>query len=503
MKRTLELAACDLRGHVRARGWVAARGALVLLLLVGLPFAMRESSRIGAAGLTFFRLLVVLDVAFLTAIAIGPFASSLAEEKEGDTLGVLRLAGLSPGGIVLAKVLGLLAATLLLLAVQTPFGVLATSLGGLGHSQVAGVLTILVGYTVAAQGIALAAAGWSRDPKQAGTRTGQALAVWLLLPWLVDAVIAWLRALATPAGGGGGPASTAVTVPSSLESLASTLHGISPLSHALDVLAGPGRFVWPPVVLCGATALLGYALAVAGVARGAGRPPAAERRRRLPRIVGVRTRALVWKEENFLLGGARRRRVRRWAYIGLFALLGVLSFDPRGGWLGTWSTLGTLVFFVAAFLETGVAASHLYREELRERTLFGLLLLPLPPMTWAAAKAEGALRVAHVPLVLLGVSLALGIMFGEPQVGALLAGVGVAVVTINLTLYLSLWLPRGAFVVSAALMLFPAMLLLVSGPAQLAFCCGCAYVAGPLAIVFVGWLQVQIGKRLRVLGAQA
>ncbi|HLU39840.1 MAG TPA: ABC transporter permease, partial [Planctomycetota bacterium] len=158
MNVALDLALRGLRQHLRAPGWVAARATLALLLMFAVVVTAAGRGAVGASGLDLFSALVTIDFLFLAAIAIGPSSSALAEEREGDTLGVLQLAGLSPGAILFAKAGGLFASTMLLLVVQVPFATLATVLGGIDARQVATVFVLLLSTLFGAQGIALACA---------------------------------------------------------------------------------------------------------------------------------------------------------------------------------------------------------------------------------------------------------------------------------------------------------------------------------------------------------
>lgn len=483
--------------HVGDRGWVLGRATLVLALIASLLIGVASSGQVGAAGLNLLGTLLVVDFGFVTATAVGPFASGLAEEKEGDTLGVLRLAGLSPGAIVASKALGLLASALLLLLVQVPFAILATTLGGVGRAHVATAFVTLFAYTLASQGVALAVAARAQTSKQAGTRTAWILASWLLLPLLLEAASAWAAAVAT----GGSPKGS----PGVLATLAEGARQASPLFAALPAADLPA----PPLLtsaawLCLAIAALGFALAVHGIARAPaqGRAPRRPRSRR-PRVHGLRTQALVWKEENFLLGGAAGQRRRAAVYVVAVLLIGLLTYDPRGGWLATWSSLSLQAFFVIAYIELGMAASHLYRDELRERTLFGLALLPIPPMTWAAGKAQGVLRVARVPLWAMLIAYFTNRLFaGRTFPGWIFAAVGFGFLAVNLTLFLSLWLPRGAFLVATALVALPAAMVTAGGATGELFTFCSVYIGGPLALGLLGWLQVQIGRRLRELATR-
>ncbi|MEZ5966756.1 MAG: hypothetical protein R3F56_23155 [Planctomycetota bacterium] len=493
MNKTADLALRNLRTHVQAPSWVLGRAALAASLLTALSFGAAGSGRVGAAGLNVFRGLLWIDFAFVTMVAIGPFASALAEEREGETLAVLRLAGLQPLAIVASKALGLFGSTLLLLAVQVPFAVLATALGGVSVRQVATAFVTLAAYTIGAQGVALCMAARATGAKQAGSRTAWTLGLWLLAPQILGVLASWLVAVGAARGVGSGPLADWIDL----------AHLASPLTAALPKTGQPAPqlfspFTWIALVV----GLVGFGLAVNGIARE--ETPREPRRARWhrPRVHGTRSAALVWKEENFLLGGKPAQQRRAIAYVVLFLSIGLFTFDLRGGWISTWSHACFVAFATIAYVEASVAASHLYRDELRERTLFGLALLPIPPITWATAKVRGAMRAMRGPLIAAGVALVMGQLSGNPGVIWLALTVFPAIVSLNLTLFLSLWLPRGSFIVAAVLTALPLTMVASAGRARDVMACGLFYVGGPLAIAFVGWLQARIGHRLRQLATQ-
>ncbi len=486
---------------MRAQEWVLARAALTALLIVALAVACGGAARLGAPGRSLFVALVFLDFVFLTAIAIGPFASALAEEKEGDTLGVLRLAGLTPTAIVGAKAGGLLASTLLLLLIQVPLAILATTLGGVSGRQVIAAFVTLVCYTIAAQGIALACAARANTPKGAGHLVAWILSTWLLLPTALASLLTMVGYWTGGAGGGRAGAGS-----SRVQDALDLLHLVSPFSVAFAGLERPSPPLTPIVVwICLALAPIAFALAVLSLGqKRVASSPESRRHLRRPRPLGLRTLALVWKEENFLLGGRAAMRRRTIGYGVIWLALGVLTYDPRGGWFGSWGTVGVQVFLLAALLEAGVAASHLYRDEVRDRTLFGLALLPVPPATWAMGKARGALRALRAPTWPLAASCA-WVVLGRPALIvplpiALMAWFCLGALVVNGTLFLSLWLPRGAFPAAAAAVLIPSGIFAWSPAIEVACCF--FYVAPVTVLVVVSWLQVAIGRRLRLLAAR-
>lgn len=500
MRVALDLARRALQLDLRDPAWVVGRGALAAALLLALVVATTASARVGAAGLTFFRGLVYLDFAFVAGLAVGPFSSALSEEKAGDTLGVLRLAGLSPSGVLAAKATGLLGSALLLLAVQLPFAMLGTTLGGVSRAQVAAAFVHLGCFMCAAQALALWLAARSVNPRAASFATGAVLGVWLFAP----TVVAMFGGAMTTAGGTGG--------------VAETLASWSPLHAALPRSTLPA----PPLLtfsawLCLCLAPPFYVLAARALGRASvvteqptRRPPVlvhTRAGRSVRRRPGRRTAALRWKEEHYVVGGPLGMRRRVWLYGALWLSLAPLCYDPRGDSLLAWGGTGLVTFLAIALVEAGWVSSILFRQEIQERTLFGLALLSLPPSTWAVAKASGALLAQRVPACYAAASFLLIVVAHPGALAVVPVAVGawvlVGLLVVYGTLFMSLWLPRGAFLASLALVGVPAWMIATFGKELFAvFACFSYYVL-PIAILgAVSSLQVAMGKRLRVLAAQ-
>ena len=83
--------------------------------------------------------IIVLQMLAITFIGLSYFASAIAEEKEEQTLGLLRMTDLNPLSILLGKSTSRLCGALLLLAAQFPFTIFAVTLGGVSLWQIAAV----------------------------------------------------------------------------------------------------------------------------------------------------------------------------------------------------------------------------------------------------------------------------------------------------------------------------------------------------------------------------
>ena len=118
---------------------------------------------------------------FVTLLGGMYFSTAIVEEKEEQTLPLLRMTGTTPAAILLGKSIPRLTSVLLFLLVVTPFLFLSVTLGGvLMHSMLMAVLGILT-YAVMFSQIGLLTSVISGDAQRAAAR---ALVIWGLLEFL-------------------------------------------------------------------------------------------------------------------------------------------------------------------------------------------------------------------------------------------------------------------------------------------------------------------------------
>ena len=129
----------------------------------------------GAPGLVFLQSATWLQAVFLTISGLGYFASAITEEKEEETLGLLRMTNLNPLSILLGKSTSRLCGALLLLAAQVPFTLMAVTLGGVSSGQVFAAYATLGAYTFLLCNLALLASVIARRTGGAALLTGTAL----------------------------------------------------------------------------------------------------------------------------------------------------------------------------------------------------------------------------------------------------------------------------------------------------------------------------------------
>ena len=146
--RSIRLDARGVKGH-------AYRIAFALFIYFGLLNAYLTSLAFGAPGLRFFSSICYLNLFFIFLAGCSFFATAVTEEKEEGTLGLLKMAGMSRGAILLGKSTSRLLSSMLLLVIQFPFLLLAITLGGVLYGQVAAAAVTLMSFLAFTANVAL------------------------------------------------------------------------------------------------------------------------------------------------------------------------------------------------------------------------------------------------------------------------------------------------------------------------------------------------------------
>lgn len=142
LQKTFALLHRSLRTDVRLLRTHLFRAALLGFILFWLVEWSGWATS-GAPGLQLFEWLAWCNFWFITAAGILYFSSAITEEKEEQTLGLLRLAGINPPALLLGKWLPRIIGALLLVAIQFPFTLLSITLGGvLIHQVIAAYCTL-------------------------------------------------------------------------------------------------------------------------------------------------------------------------------------------------------------------------------------------------------------------------------------------------------------------------------------------------------------------------
>jgi hypothetical protein len=362
----------SLREDARGRATYWTRGGLGCFLLLILFSFAAGNNWTNAPGREFFTGIIVFQMVAVTFVGLSYFASAVAEEKEEQTLGLLRMTGLSPLSILLGKSTSRLCGALLLLAGQFPFTIFAVTLGGVSLRQIVAAYCTFGAFIFLLCNVALLGSVFAR--RTAGAAAFCVVVIALLLGlgpllWTVPAV--WRDFL------GIGPA---------LDRVADVLWRATPVARLMEVL-GTGYSGAAAGWQVASNLALGigcFLLAWAAFERFCDRAPdgAASSAPSQRRFFGLRLsrpprpwkNALLWKDFYYLCGGHAAFALRTLAY----GCAAIPFFLPKGTWTtfgvftGIFSTVAPFIFSIDA----AIMAARIFRTELRDQTWSALAMLP-------------------------------------------------------------------------------------------------------------------------------
>ena len=404
----------SVREDARARLPPILRAALVLVILLILWANERDFTRRTAPGREFLGMVLFANLGLIAIATLGIFSSAITEEKEDQTLTLLRMTRLSPLAILFGKGTSRLLLAALLLAAQIPFTLLAVTLGGVSLEQVFQGYAVLGATLFFLCNLALLCSVLCRTTLRSGIWTGVLAAIlFVVLP-----IICATTALRNSSPGSFSPQtawqyfSVGVVEANPVYALAmliiERMPSMNVASH-LWINLGAGA-------LCFLLAWLAFdrCCANAGEEIVQRRKGGASRARRRPSC----KRALVWKDFHFTLGGLRGLLIR----LGICALIfgGVYAFERwvAHGWnpdservLRDTGQL-TMVFALIYFgLDTSLLASRLFGDERRHLTLGTLMTLPKTTGWMIRQKLRACFPAILPSAVLFGTGFGLWIEF--------------------------------------------------------------------------------------------
>ncbi len=506
MTRGLRLDSRMLRSHL-------FRLLFVVIILLALNLSHWSGLFVGAPGLMFFQYMAFLNVAFITLAAVSFFATSITEEKEEETLGLLKMAGINAFSILFGKSMPRLIVALLLLSVQFPFTLLAITLGGVTLHQVFATYFALLAYLFLTANLGLLC---SVVRKRSSAASG--LATSILFLYLAGVPIAqqFLGALIAEWG---------LTAGWQV-SLQVTLQGVYSSSIIARLLAIMTTGFNDPLVsvqvagnsilgvLCFALSWLLFDVCTRE------QKPITEKRtwsfRRTSLLGGLGTGrawrlAVLWKEFHFAAGGR----------IGLFIKFLIYPAVAVGVYLLTAAAtqsrfkateLGVAALFLTIpglLIEASIYASRIFHAEVKWRTLPALMMLPQSTARIAYSKVAGCL-IGLLPATFWSLVAAkvAGAEFGNlvaefrDEPGAWFVAFQF-ILFLHLTAYLSLTIKWGALPLSFAIVYiaisccsFP-VLGVVAGPGE-----GVFGFFSFVELVVIAALHPLIGYRLQEVAAQ-
>jgi ABC-type transport system involved in multi-copper enzyme maturation permease subunit len=382
MRALFALFVRSLREDARARLPPILRAALILVILLILWANESDFARRTAPGREFLGMVLFANLGLIAIAAPGIFASAITEEKEDQTLMLLRMTRLSPLAILLGKSTTRLLGALLLLAVQIPFTLLAVTLGGVSTSQVLSAYAVLCATTFLLCNLALLCSVVCRNGIRAGVCTGAVCAlVFVVLP--IVCIATSLRRL-----------NFGSLVPVTAWAHFSTRLVESNPAYTLSVLlfksskAAPITSHVATNLVAGTACFLVAWLVFDRFCAGGEEIAASGRKRKGWRIFSRRRprpsvrRPVAWKDFHFLNGGWRgmllRLAVCALLFFAVYAFMRwVDESSPQTAYFWRNVGEGTMNLGLCAFaLDASLTASRTFGEERRHLTLHSLATLP-------------------------------------------------------------------------------------------------------------------------------
>lgn len=480
----------SLREDTRGKSTYWARAGLAAFMLVVMVMAAFARARGGAPGLVFLQGAMWLQTVFLTIAGLAYFGSAITEEKEEETLGLLRMTNLSPLAILLGKSTSRLGGALLLIAAQLPFTLMAVTLGGVSPGQVFAAYATLGAYAFLLCNLALLASVIAPRTAIAAVLTGAAL-------WGLGAAVE--------------------NIPD--------MKGWSPFQRFDEIFETgfQGAAVGRQVIGNAALGLVFFLLAWGFFERFCGGRQGSSlnlgtlwRRRFHGWFAPGRPqafRALAWKDFHFLHGGRFVVVAKAAVCVILLAVVGkdeIRGSDDLSGPEVPLTLFGCGLLWLIA--EAAFAASRICACEVRDRTLSSLALLPHNLPVTMSAKISAFWPAAIPALGLIGLSLVAaflvaltssravemlsgmaGVMiFGSIALGYVFA---MSYLGVHLTAYLSLRMKRGAL---------PLAIIICLAASVFAIIPLIGWYGVPVAAVVIGHsLRAKIFQRLEDLAAES
>lgn len=403
MRPLLALFTRSLREDLRGRAVYLLRCGLVMLILFFLWQTHQMQQWAGAVGRTFFTAVLWIDLFFLAVVGLSYFASAIAEEKDENTLGLLRMTDLNSLAILLGKSTSRMCGALLLIAAQLPFMLLAVTMGGLDVRQVLAGFALLLSSTFFIANLALIGSVACARTASATGLTAAALAVFVFAPgmlnfgvyafdhageWLGQSLEGWTNA--TPIF--------------RLQQITATgFHG--------SVL---GWHFAANLILGGVCFFIAWAL-FDRCAESDGGPdptllPATSAQAAIHRYGRPGKHALSWKDFHFIAGSYRGMIIKGMlgTLVGMLFLSSVGTVSPQRAL----EQIGAPLFFAGALslvLSLAFSASRIFKSERRDQTLSDLAILPrsIRQIVWEKVRGCLAADWPLIGMMMLGAAMVL------------------------------------------------------------------------------------------------
>lgn len=513
LHRALRLDARLLQTHLFRVGFAS-------LIYFSLIYAQAMSLTLGAPGLKLFESMSFLNLGLITLAGISFFATAISEEKEEETLGLLKMAGINPLGILLGKSTSRLMGAILLLLVQLPFTLLSITLGGVTLGQVIAAYCSLTAYLILLANVGLLTSVVSRRGSSASAMTVLFLMIYFLSPLFVTAVRTSLSYSGVIAANGAAygllsglaHACEEASVATRLTAIMVTGFAENPMGLQVKsnlLLALTSFFIaWGSFNHF--TRYLRSTTPESSATRWIRRGSLAARRR-------PKHSAIMWKEFHFTTGGwpALWARLACYSLVSLGILVGAERYYAyhlgQAALVVVFTMLGMLVF------EASIYVSRIFHDEWRGHTLPLLMMLPISTARIAYSKVIGCLPALLPATVWVLLGTAILPNAGEEFLQTLYLPsrwmyVLITLLFLTLTAFFSMVVRWGALPLALAVMLLggtfggccfaPVFGILLSASAESGGPEGAYFCVDIVIALLIAGLQFDIHRRLEIVAAQ-
>ncbi|WP_417386904.1 hypothetical protein [Gimesia sp.] len=356
------------------------------------------SSRIGSPGLDFFTKIIWLNFWLVTLAGIGFFSTAITEEKEEETLPLLKLAGINTLALLTGKSSVRAFRIILLLMGQLPFLLLSVSLGGITPLQIYATLTSLIGYIILISNFALLCSVYAKRSGEAIALVIIALFFYFLFPALQYHLIVNLQ--------NRGYLSSTDSISSSSKYLFELSQEHSVIEQIRQILTTgySGSILNSQVISNVSVGILFFIIAWfifdLCTDKRTAKEPSSRKRQSSKRLMNSRpgTYPFAWKEFQFSGGGMRASLLKLILYptMSIIVIAGGILLDQYTSSSSTqtftWQELvsaSLLLLFVIFVVECTIYTSRIFREERIQKMIPLMSILPCSLLRISYEKVGG------------------------------------------------------------------------------------------------------------------
>ncbi|MFO1022209.1 MAG: hypothetical protein U0903_16185 [Planctomycetales bacterium] len=413
-----------LNEDARSLGMHLVRAVFVGLALFGCLSFFFQQGVFGAPGLAAFRLMIYVDAIGFALIGVSYFSAAIAEEREQGMLGLLKMSGISPLGLLLGKSTLRLLPACMGLILQVPLILLAITLGGVRYEQIAAAVCALLAFLVLLVNLSLFMSVISPTPQIAGQRTWAALVFMFFLPIILGLPASLLPAGVQPWENSG----IVADICSGLQSwfrdrhIATRIRVITDSTFDQSWLSSQVTFDLALGVILFLISWWSFESFTRDRDLSIERRPDGKKIRKLSRGISLRSwdNAFAWKEFQFSIGGWRALRRTLFSSLLVLSLIfcfcyGLLLYGTTSQFGAQITTLSDLIRefgpipLLGSLLLIGITIvggfGRSFAADLKEKTFGTLMLTPQTPLRIVSSTVLGRL----MPILPLGLVLFLGI----------------------------------------------------------------------------------------------